>query len=188
MYRPSVINWGAHTGNGISIWGNQLNTGPLYHAVDYHFQVLSGPIPGISSVAGQAEITQVYDDSSYPEEDNTGSNMLDTVEAYTGTTTTIHVSPPHNPDPVPFSDNPGNRLYVDTTSLVLNFRDYIRFQPSAGPGPNIFVTLGKVTWNVDAWADIENGIWQIMPFSYISLPALDPTSVEFPYWEGIYTH
>jgi hypothetical protein len=34
-------------------------------------------------------------------------------------------------------------------TMHLDFSDYIRFQPTVGPGPNIFVTLGLVEWHVN---------------------------------------
>ena len=32
-------------------------------------------------------------------------------------------------------------------TVQLDFRDYVRFKPDGGPGPNIFVTLGLVDWH-----------------------------------------
>jgi len=54
----------------------------------------------------------------------------------------------------------------------------------AGPGPNIFVTLGTVTWNVDAEADFLDGGWNLTPTSMVDGPYFD-SGCAFPYWETV---
>ena len=185
MYRPSLTNWNAFTPiPNAAIWGGQLNVGTeqsggVRYTVDVN-----------SIASGQAIITQVFDDGSYPASDNFGSDVLDKADAYPSTTATIYATPPAQVtvNYINYSDAPGNDLTGDSTSLVLNFRDYIRFEPANGPGPNIYVTLGKVTWNVDAWANLVGTTWQPSqnPPPTVSLPQLDPTSVEFPYWTSVH--
>ncbi len=44
-------------------------------------------------------------------------------------------------------DGPAFDCSGDTNAMHWDFEDYIRFKPDAGPGPNIYVTLGMVTWH-----------------------------------------
>lgn len=180
VYRPTLPGWSAWTPTpNLAIWGNQLNVGPQNYGVGYTCNINS------ANISGQAAITQVFDDFSSPASENWGTGVLDTSETYPGTSRTILANPSAlSRNNIAFSDQPGNGLVGNSTSLILNFRDYIRFEPTslAGPEPNIFVTLGRVTWNVeDAWANLVGGAWQVTSGS-VTMPSLDASSVEFPYW------
>jgi P pilus assembly chaperone PapD len=54
--------------------------------------------------------------------------------------------------------------------------------PGATPLCNIYVTLGKVTWQVNASASNGTGGWALTPGSSVSTPVPDASSTEFPYW------
>jgi hypothetical protein len=58
--------------------------------------------------------------------------------------------------------------------------------PGAGNGPNIYVTLGKVTWNVNATATYTNGAWVLNPGKPV-VPSWGP-SQEFPYWTTLHSY
>jgi len=187
VYRPSLPGFRASTPTpNVAIWGGQLNVGTIQQGVFYTFEVES-------SVGGQAEITQVFDDSSSPASVNKGSNVLDKNEIYPSTGIPIKETPPSalSVNSITFTDSADNQLMGNSTSLKLNYQDYVRFKPTGGPGQNIYVTLGKVTWKVDAVANFIGGTspWQVQqdPPPIVSLPQLDPTSVEFPYWNSVYS-
>jgi hypothetical protein len=64
------------------------------------------------------------------------------------------IDPTHYPAPqtsVTFDDEPSNHqpFIFSTIWVQASFRDYCVFKPDAGPGENIFVTLGLVTWSCD---------------------------------------
>jgi hypothetical protein len=44
-------------------------------------------------------------------------------------------------------DTPHQPANGGSASMQYNFQDYIRFKPTAGPGQNIFVTIGIVNWH-----------------------------------------
>jgi len=86
-----------------------------------------------------------------------------------------------------FDDSPGTGAVIgsDTVGMDLNFKTYLRFQPDAGPGPNIFVTLALVTWGVQASATESAGVWTINPGSTVTGPS-SSDSTEFPFWTDIF--
>jgi hypothetical protein len=183
MYRPSLVNWAQDVQVIVTNYTTHLGLVEEIHvgtptgdkAMGFHVYVSS-------SYPGMAGFTQTYDDQSYP--NNNGSDVLDAAEIYP------------NPNQGPITINPANnwtanmlalndRPYEGSTpngtfvSLVLQFRDYARFMPSIG-GPNIYITLGKVTWNVNATATYTNGAWVLNPGSPV-VPSWG-TSQEFPSW------
>ena len=55
------------------------------------------------------------------------------------------------------------------TAQNFTFTDYIQYKPNAGPGPNIFVTLGIVGWSISASTDLTTvpgtSVQDYTPFS-----------------------
>ena len=176
MYRPRLMNW---TQTGQVIVTNymltqeiiQVGTPDENNAMGFNIYVPS-------AYSGVAGFTQVYDDQSSP--NNNGSNVLDVAEMYPGA---ITINPTNNwsVDTLSFNDTPSEGSSGNSyVSLVLQFRDYLRFKPLIGGGPNIYVTLGKVTWNVNATSALTNGAWVFNPGSPV-IPSF-VESQESPYW------
>ena len=181
VYRPSLANWNqsvqAIVTNYIADGDEQISVGTQRggNAMTFSARVLSA-YPGV------AFFTQVYDDSSYPR--NYGSNTLDWVEVYPheGQVNVLTNSGALN---TPLFDDTPNESALDgsSVSLVIQFRDYLRFMPSVGQGPNISITLGKVNWGVNASATYTNGGW-ILDAGNPVIPSWGD-SEEFPFWIGV---
>ena len=134
----------------------------------------------ISAYKGVAGFTQVYDDQSYPNKN--GSNVLDVAEMFPHEGQINVLTNTGALNKIPFDDTPSEGSGGHFVSLVIQFRDYARFMPSIG-GPNIYITLGKVTWNVNATATYTNGAWVLNPGNPV-VPSWGP-SQEFPYWTKV---
>ena len=184
MHRPSLVNWTQDCGPTIVTNYTidlglreviRVGTPDGTNAMAFHTKVSS-------AYEGVAGFTQVYDDESYP--NNNGSNVLDVAEMYPHEgPITVHTNTGAL-NTILFDDSPyeGSYLGGSSVSLVLQFKDYARFMPSGG-GPNIYVTLGKVIWNVNATATYTNGAWVLNPGNQV-VPSWD-SSQEFPYWETV---
>jgi hypothetical protein len=167
VYRPNVSISSFHESTP-TVYGNELNAAVQDDSFYYVALVTS-------SKDGYSRITQVFDDSSY--EANYGTHTLDQSETYPDAWVTVHATAYNQ---ILFKDNPGEQLTGIQTGLIITYTDYIGFQPSE-PG-SIVVTIGKVTWKVNAVANYVNGEWPIQPGSYVSFQAFDKDSVDFPYW------
>jgi len=66
----------------------------------------------------------------------------------------------------------------------VNFSTYLMFKSSDGPGPNIFVPLQKVTWEVKATATYGTS-WTVTGNPPVSVPqSVDCTA--FPLWQRVF--
>jgi hypothetical protein len=92
-------------------------------------------------------------------------------------------------------DSPGINCQDGGSRMYLDFSDYVRFKPDAGPGPNIYITLGLVSWHAHGSTTLQGS-----PPDYAPAPTHDnellPTSDSdanmdgavldfdlFPWWE-----
>jgi hypothetical protein len=78
-------------------------------------------------------------------------------------------------------------MFGNSVSLVVQFSDYIRFMPTTGAGPKIYVTLGKVAWNVNSSANYTNGAWVLTNSANPIVPSFSP-SQEAPFWKTVHGH
>jgi hypothetical protein len=136
--------------------------------------------------------TQVFKDASYPT--SWGSNALDTAEAYPY----AGVGYPATPINVLANQTSSNLLALHDSrversagqpsiSLSMQVQDYARFRPNAGGSNyNIYVTLGKVNWSVNANAVYANQQWILSPTSVVTVPVLT-NSTDWPYWNIVCT-
>jgi hypothetical protein len=142
-----------------------------------------------SQYAGTAGITQVYDDQSLPT--SYGSNVLDLAVMYPYYSGPIPVDPnkPWSAGALVFNDTPNESSSPggSSVSLVLQFRDYVRFMPSIGSGPNIYVTLGKVTWDVNSSATNRSGTWVLTNSVNPVVPSFAPSS-DPAFWQSLHAH
>jgi hypothetical protein len=180
MYRPSLVNW-TQTVQAIvtdyapmpdQIEVIRVGTPTGANAMAFTTKV-------ISAYEGVACFTQVYDDQSSPSA--YGSNVLDAAVVYPHEgQISVSTNSAGARNAITFDDTPSETANsLSFVSLVIQFRDYVRFIPNAG-GPNIYITLGKVTWNVNATATYANGAWVLSPGSPV-LPSWG-SSQEFPCW------
>ncbi len=187
IYRPKLANWLAAPSPSMSVYylgGYRLGVGDGAGGGGVWFSLCVD-----TSWDGEAGITQVYDDGSTPV--NYGNAVLDEDVFYPfhsdGTYGTKHLagSDALSAKQISLIDAPWEPCSSFLTILSVKFRDHIRFRPDAGnPTDNVFVTLGKVTWEVHATAtyDADEG-WQLGSGWWISPPALTD-STEWPYWEA----
>jgi hypothetical protein len=179
-FPPFITNYYSNSTSGEVLRVGDLTTG--YGIIDYFGYI-------DSDYGGTAGITQIYDDQSYP--NAIGSNVLDSSEFYPANGLRIP-----QPGPVSAGNCLGSYVGVLDTphegsggatsvSLKLQFRDYIRFRPNAGGSNyNIYITLGKVTWSVDASATLTNNVW-VSESNNVASPAYISTN-EWPYWTSKY--
>jgi hypothetical protein len=184
MYRPSLANW--------TQFGQVIITN--YSGIPGVTEVIRAGKPNgadamafttkvISAYEGVATFTQVYDDQSYPTA--YGSNVLDGAEMYPYQgPITVSTNAAGARNTIAFNDLPAeiSDYFGTFVSLVIQFRDYVRFMPNSG-GPNIYVTLGKVNWNVEAFAIKPYDDWVLLPGNPPS-PSWGP-SEEFPSWVSV---
>jgi hypothetical protein len=181
MYRPSLFEWVITSQGKVTNYLSgsveivSVGTAAGVQTMIFHWRVQS-------AYAGSAGFTQTYDDESCP--NASGSNVLDLAEFYIGSPVNV-LTNSGAANILVLSDAPdeGSSLAGNFVSLVLQFRDYARFKPNLGdPSQNIYVTLGKVTWQVNASANSGTGGWALTPGSSVSTPVPDVSSTEFPFW------
>jgi len=184
MHRPTLVNW---TQIGQAIVTNYTGIPDVTEAVGVGTakgkDAMAFTTKVISAYAGVAIFTQVYDDQSYPTA--YGSNVLDGAEIYQHEgLIPVSTNAAGARNTITFDDQPSEESdYFGTfVSLVVQFRDYVRFMPTNG-APNIYITLGKVTWSVDAVAIKPYDDWVLLPGNPV-VPTWGP-SQEFPYWTNV---
>jgi len=93
-----------------------------------------------------------FDDSSSPASVNKGSNVLDKNEIYPSTGIPIKETPPSalSVNSITFTDSADNQLMGNSTSLKLNYQDYVRFKLPAVRDRH-YVTLGKSLGKSTRW-------------------------------------
>jgi hypothetical protein len=105
-----------------------------------------------TNLSGQAGYTQLawgeYNQSSsgLPVAISTNGPALDKGEFYGG----LGSIPANTSTSVSFSDGPRDALYPATqgAKMDVEFSTYLLFKPDDGPGPNIFVPLRLVSWEL----------------------------------------
>ncbi len=194
IYRPSLTNWLMPSPPNppyLSLYDGGLFTGEILRVGDTSPNgYIEFTVNVVSTNAGTACFTQIYDDQSYPEA--YGSNVLDTAEYYPYTGG-LSKTPPIATDAmqwsknvISLSDTPWDSCGSVSGGLVLQVKDYARFRPNAGnPNANIYVTLGEVTWSVDANATRGTNGWALNAGSTVTPPSLN-TSDEWPYWTTVH--
>ena len=124
-----------------------------------------------SHYAGRGFYTQIFYDFSTPAQFNEGCDVLDDTEIYLGADgggwQPIQALGSSFENGVQFQDYPSNPCdpnTSNTTELNVWFYDYLRFQPCLANSytlePNsIPVTVGIITWKVDAAATCSGARW-----------------------------
>jgi len=128
------------------------------------------------------DFTIAFNDQSYPTND--GSNVLDPPVFYdVPGPATVQVLPATGAT-LRLWDGPDETTSSTYGTLVLQYSDYIRFLPKTDYA--IWVTLGKVTWDVNVKVVNTSGGWKFDPLP----PPIIATPIETdeqPYWTSIYT-
>lgn len=145
--------------------------------------------PGTFS--GSAGYIQVIDSLQItpwpPNLDPFDGPALDTAEYPRG----IHAIPASTSTSVLFWDGPQVGLEVDrlaSTEESASFFTYLMFKPDDGPGPNIFVPLRLIQWELHDEAIHEVGGWTARTSNVHGTTEIthnDP-SIAFPYWVRIF--
>jgi hypothetical protein len=181
IYRPSLTNFTDIDTPIVSVtmYPGGMYTGEILRVGDTNGNGIAYNVFLMTTIGGNAGITQIYDDQSYPTISN-GSNVLDLAEFYPSNTThTIYSGWVRNA--LSLNDTPWEASGFSgvTVGLILQFWDYVRFQPVGAN--SIYVTLGKVTWNVNASATNGSGGWATNSAGSLTLPSLNQTD-EWPFW------
>jgi hypothetical protein len=139
--------------------------------------------------SGQAGYTQLasgeytHSPTGLPMGIATNGLALDTAEFYRG----ISSIAPNTTTTTVFFDGPKNGLHPATGSAKMDveFKTYLLFKPDAGPGPNIFVPLGRVLWELHAQA-ANNVVFNDSNVENVVGPT-PSDSTDFPHWNSVWT-
>jgi hypothetical protein len=212
MHRPRLVNFTKNVDGPVAL--NLVHN----HAAG-NSPYLEGPLQDALAVGPPAHYT-VYVEAIAPFSGLAGSTQ--TVSGREGTDWSMGVDTHGNPyldtqefyvPPYPLNEQNGYRRriwIVDTpgtsmgalstwATVQLDFEDYIRFKPDAGPGPNIYVTLGSVDWHVHGetslglgpapgdvvdWCPVATGddVPQMIPTGEAGMDDLVNGVDYFPYW------
>ena len=183
MYRPEVRGWNPlfEGTPQIVITNSRLSLGWLgIHGMSFENFIYS-------DFSGTAGYTQLISGSYHSTITiSTIGYEADNAEWY-DPPVTLHLGRFWAENGITFADSPGIGLptLTSTASMNLAFKDYLRFEPDAGPGPNIYVTLRFQTWGVSASATKTDGVWSVDTGSSTTGPT-DSDSQDFPYWWDIF--
>lgn len=149
--------------------------------MSFHHQINSG------NFSGKAGYTQLifgsYTDSGTGNLIDLTANgikntELDNGEFYRGKS----AIPTNITSTVVFWDGPADGLHQGNAQEDVDFSTYLLFQPDAGPGPNIFVPLRLVTWELHD----EAAYGAVVSGNAVS-PA-DNDCTDFPHWTSVFSN
>ncbi len=194
IYRPTISNFHSHPpflaalvpSNSPSMLrlGNDNENGSMAYTLNVNsVQPISGDANIVQLVNASRAVSAPYGGQQSTTE---GQFWLDNQEFY------IDGNNPVNPPSIPyayleFTDMPGYGLNPitgsDSCSIVDYFKDYVVFKPDGGG--NIYVTLGRISWDWSASTGKTNGVWS-SPTYYVNSPSSPDGSDEFPTWPQTY--
>jgi len=177
------------------LWGNTINATRLSLSLGdanrHNDMNFSNTITADNFCSGQAGYVQLITGGAadfYPYSKSFGAIGLDSAlgEFARGTPSV----PANTTTGVSFYDGPCVPLAISeaTTSEDVSFSTYLMFKPDlkpGDPGPNIFVPLRLITWELHDEATFDTGTWT--PHTGTTTAAPPGTdSTDFPHWTTTY--
>ena len=132
---------------------------------------------------GQAGITQLCD-LDYSNPAFWCKNYLDGNDEFYNYT--VPIVPVANAGNIIYLSDTPSSIWLTPNKLIGSYRDYVRFRPD-GDVNNIYVTLGIVTWNMNAvgeWVPFTEDTW-ILTTDEHPAPKGPDKSDDFPVWDGV---